>query len=121
MATITFPRFLVICGLAASLLAPVAQAERIKDLASIAGVRQNQLMGYGLSWLDGSGDQPATRVPFRAWRPCAAAGINCRGSSLQRKVPAVMVTTACPRLPTGPLLDVTVSRWAMQKLARGTL
>ena len=46
MATATFPRLLSICGLAAMLaLSPLAQAERLKDLASIAGVRQNQLMG----------------------------------------------------------------------------
>ncbi|MDD2948149.1 MAG: flagellar basal body P-ring protein FlgI, partial [Rugosibacter sp.] len=35
-----------------------AHAERIKDLASITGVRNNQLVGYGLVvGLDGSGDQ----------------------------------------------------------------
>lgn len=40
------------------LLAPVSQAERIKDLASIQGVRDNPLIGYGLVvGLDGSGDQ----------------------------------------------------------------
>ena len=64
MATLTFPRLLLACGLAAAMLAPVAQAERLKDLASIAGVRQNQLMGYGLVvGLDGSGDQ-TTQTPF---------------------------------------------------------
>ncbi|MCU0939962.1 MAG: flagellar basal body P-ring protein FlgI, partial [Burkholderiaceae bacterium] len=41
-----------------------AQAERIKDLASIQGVRPNQLIGYGLVvGLDGSGDQ-TTQTPF---------------------------------------------------------
>ena len=63
MATFTFPRCLAIAGLACALLAPMAQAERIKDLASIAGVRQNQLMGYGLVvGLDGSGDQTTPTV-----------------------------------------------------------
>jgi len=39
-------------------------AERVKDLASIQGVRENQLIGYGLVvGLDGSGDQ-TTQTPF---------------------------------------------------------
>src|SRR5690606_20981513 len=46
-----------------ALAAPV-QAERIKELASIQGVRANQLIGYGLVvGLDGSGDQ-TTQAPF---------------------------------------------------------
>jgi len=41
-----------------------AAAERIKDLASVQGVRENQLLGYGLVvGLDGSGDQ-TTQTPF---------------------------------------------------------
>ena len=45
-------------------LAPAAHAERLKDLASIAGVRSNQLSGYGLVvGLDGTGDQ-TTQTPF---------------------------------------------------------
>ena len=40
------------------------QAERIKDLASVQGVRNNQLVGYGLVvGLDGTGDQ-TTQTPF---------------------------------------------------------
>ena len=45
-------------------IAPLAQAERLKDLATIAGVRQNQLSGYGIVvGLDGTGDQ-TTQTPF---------------------------------------------------------
>ena len=41
-----------------------AAAERIKDLATVLGVRENQLLGYGLVvGLDGSGDQ-TTQTPF---------------------------------------------------------
>ena len=40
------------------LLSGAAEAQRIKDIASVAGVRSNQLVGYGLVvGLDGSGDQ----------------------------------------------------------------
>ena len=43
---------------------PFAFAERVRDLASIAGVRANQLVGYGLVvGLDGSGDQ-TSQAPF---------------------------------------------------------
>ena len=50
--------------LAPSLLSVPVAAERIKDLASVQGVRSNQLVGYGLVvGLDGSGDQ-TTQTPF---------------------------------------------------------
>ena len=45
-------------------LLPTAHAERLKDLSSIQGVRNNQLIGYGLVvGLDGTGDQ-TTQTPF---------------------------------------------------------
>ena len=45
-------------------LAPAAHAERIKDIATVAGVRGNQLIGYGLVvGLDGTGDQ-TSQTPF---------------------------------------------------------
>ncbi|WP_411886760.1 flagellar basal body P-ring protein FlgI, partial [Polaromonas sp. YR568] len=48
----------------AVLAVPHAKAERIKDLASIQGVRDNPLIGYGLMvGLDGSGDQ-TMQTPF---------------------------------------------------------
>ena len=125
MATFTFPRLLLACGLACAMLAPVAQAERLKDLASIAGVRQNQLMGYGLVvGLDGSGDQ-TTQTPFTIQSVAAMLqqqGINLpQGTSLQLKnVAAVMVTTALPAFAQpGQLLDVTVSSMGNAKSLRG--
>ena len=46
------------------LLSQITLAERIKDIASVAGVRSNQLIGYGLVvGLDGTGDQ-TTQSPF---------------------------------------------------------
>ncbi len=57
-----------IAALAAALLADRAprplSAERVKDLASVQGVRGNQLVGYGLVvGLDGTGDQ-TSQAPF---------------------------------------------------------
>ena len=49
---------------AALVAAPQVRAERIKDIASVQGVRPNQLLGYGLVvGLDGTGDQ-TTQTPF---------------------------------------------------------
>ncbi|MES2743751.1 MAG: flagellar basal body P-ring protein FlgI [Pseudomonadota bacterium] len=112
---------------AASLLgaATPARAERLKDLASIAGVRQNQLMGYGLVvGLDGSGDQ-TTQTPFTVQSVVSMLqqlGVNLpQGTSLQLKnVAAVMVTTALPAFAQpGQMLDVTVSSMGNAKSLRG--
>lgn len=47
----------------AVMVVPVAQADRIKDLASVATIRSNQLLGYGLVvGLQGTGD--GSDVPF---------------------------------------------------------
>jgi len=48
----------ILFSFALLLLANTAQAERIKDIAAIAGVRTNQLVGYGLvTGLDKTGDK----------------------------------------------------------------
>lgn len=106
-------------------LAPAAHAERLKDLASIAGVRQNQLMGYGLVvGLDGSGDQ-TTQTPFTVQSVVSMLqqmGVNLpQGTGLQLKnVAAVMVTTALPAFAQpGQMLDVTVSSMGNAKSLRG--
>ena len=55
-------RLLIFLGLV--LLSASAGAERIKDIAHVAGVRENQLVGYGLVvGLDGTGDQ-TSQTPF---------------------------------------------------------
>ena len=54
----------LIFGLVLLLVSPLSLADRLKDIASIAGVRSNQLIGYGLVvGLDGSGDQ-TSQTPF---------------------------------------------------------
>ncbi|WP_317204404.1 flagellar basal body P-ring protein FlgI [Janthinobacterium sp.] len=116
-------RALALC--ACALWPAAAGAERLKDLASIAGVRQNQLMGYGLVvGLDGSGDQ-TTQTPFTVQSVVSMLqqlGVNLpQGTSLQLKnVAAVMVTTALPAFAQpGQMLDVTVSSMGNAKSLRG--
>ena len=87
---------------------------RIKDLIDIEGVRENQLVGYGLVvGLNGTGDSlnasPFTRQSLQAM--LERLGVNTRGAVLRTKnVAAVMVTASLPPFGTqGTRIDVTVS------------
>lgn len=109
----------------AMLIPGVSHAERLKDLASIQGVRQNQLIGYGLVvGLDGSGDQ-TTQTPFTVQSVASMLqqmGVNLPpGTTLQLKnVAAVMVTASLPAFAQpGQTLDVTVSSMGNAKSLRG--
>jgi flagellar P-ring protein precursor FlgI len=110
--------------------ASVCSAERVKDLASIQGVRENQLIGYGLVvGLDGSGDQ-TTQTPFTIQsviNMLQQMGTNLSATAaanLQLKnVAAVVVTASLPAFAQpGQTLDVTVSSMGNAKsLSGGTL
>jgi flagellar P-ring protein precursor FlgI len=107
------------------LLAQQARAERLRDLASIAGVRHNQLIGYGIVvGLDGSGDQ-TTQTPFTVQSVLSMLqqlGVNLpQGTQLQLKnVAAVMVTSSLPPFSQpGQTLDITVSSMGNAKSLRG--
>ena len=102
-----------------------AHASRIKEVATIQGVRSNPLVGYGLVvCLDGTGDQ-TTSAPFTAQSLGALLqqyGISLPpGASLQVKnVAAVMVTAELPAFAQpGQTLDVTVASLANAKSLRG--
>ncbi len=102
-----------------------AAAERLKDLASIGGVRQNQLIGYGLVvGLDGSGDQ-TTQTPFTVQsiiNMLGNLGVTLPpGQSLQLKnVAAVMVTSSLPAFARpGQQIDVTVSSMGNARSLKG--
>jgi flagellar P-ring protein precursor FlgI len=109
-----------------ALLLPMsAAADRIKDMASIQGVRDNQLLGYGIVvGLDGSGDQ-TTQTPFTVQSiisMLSQMGVNLpAGTSLQLKnVAAVMVTATLPPFSKpGQTIDVTASSIGNAKSLRG--
>lgn len=107
------------------LLSTASHAERLKDLASIQGVRSNQLIGYGIVvGLDGTGDQ-TTQTPFTVQsiiNMMQQMGVNLPpGTTLQLKnVAAVMVTSALPPFAQpGQTLDITVSSMGNAKSLRG--
>ena len=102
-----------------------AQAMRLKEVATVQGVRTNQLVGYGLVvGLDGTGDQ-TTSTPFTTQSINALLqqmGVTVpAGTSMQLKnVAAVMVTAQLPPFAQpGQLLDVTVSSLGNAKSLRG--
>ena len=100
-------------------------ATRIKEVASVQGVRTNQLVGYGLVvGLDGTGDQ-SQGVPFTAQSLAAMLqqmGVAVPpGVQLQAKnVAAVMVTATLPPFAQpGQAIDVNVSSMGNAKSLRG--
>lgn len=102
-----------------------AHAARIKELASVQGVRSNPLVGYGLVvGLDGTGDQ-TTSTPFTAQSIAAMLqqmGVTVpAGASMQLKnVAAVLVTAQLPPFAQpGQTLDVNVSSLGNAKSLRG--
>jgi flagellar P-ring protein FlgI len=102
-----------------------AQAMRLKEVASVQGVRTNQLVGYGLVvGLDGTGDQ-TTSTPFTTQSLNALLqqmGVTVpAGTNMQVKnIAAVMVTAQLPPFAQpGQLLDVTVSSLGNAKSLRG--
>ena len=102
-----------------------ANAARIKEVASVQGVRSNQLVGYGLVvGLDGTGDQ-TTSAPFTAQSInalLAQMGVTIpAGTNMQLKnVAAVMVTAQLPPFAQpGQNIDVNVSSIANAKSLRG--
>jgi len=116
--------FVAIAMLIAS-SASSAHAEHVRDLAQVAGVRQNQLVGYGLvAGLDGSGDQ-TSQAPFTTQsldNMLQQFGItvppNVRPQL--KNVAAVMVTADLPAFAKpGQAIDVTVSSIGNSKSLRG--
>ena len=104
--------------------ASAGATSRIKDLANIEGVRQNQLIGYGLVvGLNGTGDT-LNNIPFTKQSLTAMLerlGVNIRGQTIRTgNVAAVMVTANLPAFGTqGTRIDVTVSAMGDSKSLQG--
>ncbi|WP_018145470.1 flagellar basal body P-ring protein FlgI [Thioalkalivibrio sp. AKL6] len=98
--------------------------ERVKDVASVSGVRDNQLIGYGLVvGLDGTGDQ-TTQTPFTVQslnNMLGQLGLTPDAGNPQlRNVAAVMVTAELPPFAkAGQRIDITVSSMGNATSLRG--
>jgi flagellar P-ring protein precursor FlgI len=92
-----------------------ARAERVKDIASVAGVRTNQLVGYGLVvGLDGTGDQtsqaPFTIQSIRNMLAKFGVTIPANVNPQLKNVAAVVVHANLPPFAkAGQTLDITVA------------
>lgn len=119
-------RHLALVGLLiAAFLTEQAHADRVKDLASVAGVRNNQLVGYGIVvGLNGTGDQ-TTQTPFTVQsivNMLTEFGVTIPpGTNLQLKnVAAVTVHADLPPFAKpGQTIDVTVASIGNAKSLRG--
>jgi flagellar P-ring protein precursor FlgI len=102
-------------------LAPAVYAERIKDIASFEGMRENQLIGYGLVvGLDGSGDKGNQTIQSIA-NLLQRMGLAVKTSDIKIKnAAAVMITAALPPFPKpGMKLDGLVSTIGDAKSLQG--
>ena len=122
--TSTLARVALAAAWALASILPAQAASRIKDLANVEGVRQNQLIGYGLVvGLNGTGDtinnSPFTKQSLTAM--LERLGVNIRGQTLRTgNVAAVMVTSNLPAFSTqGTHIDVTVSALGDAKSLQG--
>ncbi|HEN21207.1 MAG TPA: flagellar basal body P-ring protein FlgI [Desulfobacteraceae bacterium] len=100
--------------LLAVIFAVPAFAIRIKDIAEIKGVRQNQLVGYGLVvGLDGTGDGKNARFTFESMASMLEKmGVTVTAKNIEKveNVAAVMVTADLPPFAKlGSRIDVVVS------------
>jgi flagellar P-ring protein precursor FlgI len=115
---------LFVCAVLAGPGAP-ARAERIKDIATVNGVRTNQLVGYGLVvGLDGTGDQ-TSQAPFTIQsitNMLAKFGITipANANPQLKNVAAVTVTADLPPFAKpGQTIDVTVASIGNASSLRG--
>lgn len=112
----------VTLGLFVSLLGQHTLADRLKDMTSIAGVRSNQLVGYGVVvGLAGTGDGSSGLTLQSLQSMVSQFGLVTDASNLNAKnVASVMVTAEMPAfMKPGQRLDITVSTISGAKSLRG--
>lgn len=115
-------RQILLAIVALLLTALPAQAERLKDITSVAGVRTNQLVGYGLVvGLDGTGDKTSfTSQTFRNMLNNFGVAIPANVDPKSKNIAAVAVHAELPPFSKpGQTIDITVSTIGDAKSLRG--
>ena len=115
-------KWLVLFGLFLGFATTSALADRLKDMTSIAGVRSNQLVGYGVVvGLAGTGDGSSGLTLQSLQSMVSQFGLVTDAANLNAKnVASVMVTAEMPAfMKPGQRLDVTVSTISGSKSLRG--
>ena len=114
---------ILVCIFLLSISSVFAQTVRIKDIASVEGVRSNQLVGYGLVvGLEGTGDSQQTKFTTQSIANMLQTyGVTIASSTLKIKnVAAVMITADLPPFArSGSTIDVVVSSIGDAKTLQG--
>ena len=103
-------------------IANTVMADRLKDMVSFAGIRTNQLMGYGIVvGLDGTGDSSLGVTLQSMQSTISQFGMNIDTGSLSGKNAAAVMITADldPFVKVGQKIGVTVSSMGKAKSLRG--
>jgi flagellar P-ring protein precursor FlgI len=104
------------------LLPGAASADRLKDMASVAGVRSNPLVGYGIVvGLSGTGDGNSGLTLQSLESLISRLGLSVDARDLNAKNAAAVMVTAelSPFMKTGQTFDVTVSTVGQAKSLKG--
>lgn len=105
-----------------SIITQAVFADRLKDMVSFAGIRSNQLMGYGIVvGLDGTGDSSLAVTLQSMQSTISQFGMNVDAGSLSGKNSAAVMITANldPFTKVGQKIGVTVSSMGKAKSLRG--
>jgi flagellar P-ring protein precursor FlgI len=105
-----------------SLISNQLMADRLKDMVSFAGIRSNQLMGYGIVvGLDGTGDSSLALTLQSMQSTISQFGMNVDAGSLSGKNSAAVMVTADldPFVKVGQKIGITVSSMGKAKSLRG--
>ena len=105
-----------------SLISSQLMADRLKDMVSFAGIRSNQLMGYGIVvGLDGTGDSSLALTLQSMQSTISQFGMNVDAGSLSGKNSAAVMVTADldPFVKVGQKIGITVSSMGKAKSLRG--
>ena len=105
-----------------SLISNQLMADRLKDMVSFAGIRSNQLMGYGIVvGLDGTGDSSLALTLQSMQSTISQFGMNVDAGSLSGKNSAAVMVTADldPFIKVGQKIGITVSSMGKAKSLRG--
>ena len=115
-------KFIILTTVFFSSITSQLMADRLKDMVSFAGIRSNQLMGYGIVvGLDGTGDSSLALTLQSMQSTISQFGMNVDTSSLSGKNSAAVMITAdlTPFTKVGQKIGITVSSMGKAKSLRG--
>jgi len=101
-------KFILLISFIFSLISSQLMADRLKDMVSFAGIRSNQLMGYGIVvGLDGTGDSSLALTLQSMQSTISQFGMNVDAGSLSEKNSAAVMVTA----DLDPFIKVGQKNW----------